>query len=104
MSIRNVTLLNETLTDYGQYRQEKQVNALCAYESIKVWEVALSNAVVDPWAVVVKSVNTAIAEVTVSASRCPDDHALRAQTACFKLVKHLHEIDTGVLLNKARVF
>jgi len=79
--------------NYGKNGEEEKVDTLSGHEGIKVGEVALANAVVHPWTVMVEPVDTAIAEVTVTTAWGADHFAFGAQRACLKLVKHLHKVD-----------
>ena len=51
-------LRKDLLTENGENESRKQVDALNKYEAVEVRIVALADAVIDPWAVMVVSINT----------------------------------------------
>ena len=55
-------------------------------ENVELHEVALANAVVDPWTVMVVAVDALLAERAVAASRSPDHFTVRAETTGFQRV------------------
>ena len=64
-----------------------QIQALCEHKAVESSEVASPDAVVDPGAMVIVSIDAMIAKCAVAASRSPDNLAIRAETASFKIVE-----------------
>ena len=61
---------------YSQVGEE--IEALKYDENVELGVVSFSNAIVDPWAVMIKPVDTGVTERTVSASWCSYNAAIRA--------------------------
>lgn len=55
-----------------------------------------ANTVVDPGAMVVKPIDTFIADVAVPAPRRLNDFAFRTETTVVELFKQLHEVKTRI--------
>jgi len=65
--------------------------------------VSPSNTCVQPWAVMVESVDAHVADVAVSASRQDDNRALWAELCGLELFKEFHHVGVRILLDVARV-
>lgn len=65
--------------------------------------VACPDAVIDPRAVMIESLNTLAADAAVAGPICPNYLAVRAQQNWIELLKHLHESHTSWFLEVARV-
>jgi len=52
-----------------------------------------TNTIVDPWAVMVESLNTVTTNGTVSTSSRSDSMAVRAKLCAFYVVKHVKEVN-----------
>ncbi len=55
-------------------------------------KILFTNAVVDPRAVVIKSIYTNVAKIAMPASWCSNNLAFRAQAISFKLLKKVKEL------------
>ena len=59
---------------------------------IKLYEkliLPFANTVIDPWTMMVESIYTSIAEITMPASRCPNYLTFWAETVSFESVKQI---------------
>ena len=70
---------------------------------VKICVVRPADTVVDPWTVVVVSVDTAIANAAVAALRQSDQAAKRAKTFCVKSLHQADEADFSIALNERRL-
>ena len=66
------------LTDGGNDDNREEIDALNEHEEVELTVVALANAIVYPGAMMVVSIDTNIAEDTMSASWSSDHFAVRA--------------------------
>ena len=55
--------------------------------------ISHSNAVVDPWTVMVKPLHTYIADSAMSGARSSDDFAVRAEVCRVELEHHVEEVN-----------
>ena len=65
--------------------------------------VAFADTVVDPWAVMVISINAYTTKCAMSASWSSDHFAVWAETACLHCVQEFDKVELWVLLNRARI-
>ena len=78
---------------YEGYSQVgEQIEALKYDENVELSIVSFANAIVDPWAVMVKPVNTGIAKRAVSASWCSYNAAIWTQAGRFQLFQQFYEV------------
>ena len=63
-----------------------------------------TDAVVDPWAVMVESFNTLVADTAVTRTICSNDLTVGAQQDRVKDLHHIHKENTLGPLEVARVF
>jgi len=66
------------------YCIEEQGNNLTADKCVEKCIVSITDAIIDPWTVMVKAINAAITQVTMSATRSANNFAIRTQTTSFK--------------------
>ena len=62
-----------------------------------------ANAIVDPLAVMIESLDTLVADVTVTRIGSADNLAMRAEQICFKLLNESYEWDLWGALHVARL-
>lgn len=86
-------LLNDSIYSYAKCEDNKQV--LCDYVNQKAVMVVDPYAVVNPRTMVVKSLNTLIADAAVSRSSCPNRLAIWTQGGRFV---HLEQLDKRDLI------
>ena len=67
-------------------------------KDVKLTIVAFTNAIVNPWAVMVVAIYTLLAEDTVSTPGRTDYFTVWTKTASFKRVKQFDEVEIWVLL------
>ena len=65
--------------------------------------IAFTNAVVHPWAVMVITIYTMLAENAMSTPRRPDDFTVRAKTASLERVKQFDKIEIWIFLDHSWV-
>ena len=70
----------------------EEVKALKYDENVELGVVSLSNAIVDPWAVMIKPVDTVVTERTVAASWCSYNAAIGAQAGRFQPFEQIYEV------------
>ena len=56
-----------------------------------------TDTIVDPWAVMVKALNTMPTDTAVSTATCANRIAVRAELCAFYLLKHVHKVDFVIL-------
>ena len=91
------------LTDGRNDDDRKEIDALNEHEEVELTVVALSNAIVYPRTMMVVSIDTYIAENTMSASWSSDHFTVWAQTAGLERIQKLQEVEIGVFLDYSRV-
>lgn len=92
-----------SLTIDGYHGDREQVDALNEDEKVKLAEVASPDAIVDPRAMVVIPIDTAVTECAMAAPGRAHDRAVRAEAASLHLIKQVHEVQVGVALDETRV-
>lgn len=81
----------------------EEVETLADDKDVELSEVSLANAVVDPGAVMVVSVHTALAKCAMAASGRPDHLAVGTETARLEHVQELDKVEFRVFLDGAGV-
>ena len=66
--------------------------------------VVISNAIVDPWAVMVEALNASVADAAVARTVSPDHLTVGTQQHWVKYLHHLHERDALGTLEVAWIF
>ena len=71
---------------------DEEVEALKYDEYVELGVVSFPNAIVDPWTMVIKPVDTRITEWTVTTSWCSYNAAIGAQAGRFQLFEQFYEV------------
>ena len=91
------------LTQGRDGNNREEVEALDADKDVELSIVAFTDAVVDPWAMVIEAIDADAAQIAMTAPWCADNRAVRAQAAGFKLIEQFDEVETRVTLQGAWV-
>ena len=80
------------LTVDGDDNYRKKIKTLYEYEGVELSEIALSNAVVNPWTMVIVAVDTGVTKVAMSAPRRSNNLTVRAQATCLHSFEKFDEV------------
>lgn len=102
-SIRYNNYLNETLTGYRHENDGEKIDALHENKYVKLGKVSLPDAVVNPGAVMIVSVDTMLTQRAVATPWSPNYFTVGAKATRLKRAKQFYEIKLRVLLDNTWV-
>lgn len=90
--------------DTGFNKHNKNVEKSSDYVDVERAMIIGSYTVVDPWAMVIKALDTLITNIAMSTSFCSYNLAFGTKMVWVKLFNNIHEIDIGISFYVTRIF